>query len=146
MGQKCLKRKWLTHEGSGSLSSVERTSQRCVLLNPLELNFNRIASTLEVFVTFQRRNSCCIAVMLSWARAQMFCVWYIYVCVVYFFKVGKERKKSFRMVQWSVGKVGDSGFENGSHSAHLLPYPPSDCSKTDDSTESLCIRFYCSGP
>ena len=105
-----------------------------------------------MFVTFQLRNSCCIAsVIVSWARAQTFCVWYIYVCVCVCvcvcFKVGKEREKVVPgWSRWSVGKVSDSGFENGSHSALLLPRPPSDCSKADDSAESLCIRFYCSGP
>lgn len=77
----------------------------------------------------------------------MFCVWYIHMCVYVCFKVGKEREKVVPgWSRWSVGKVSDSGFENGSHSALLLPRPPSDCSKADDSTESLCIRFYCSGP
>ena len=97
---KCLKkeaadsgRRWL------SVFCWENSRGRLHFWTLWNLAFNRIASTLEVFVTFQLRNSSCIAVCntVMGQSTNVLCLVYIYifVCVCVCFKVGKESKKSF---------------------------------------------------
>lgn len=84
-----------------ALSSVERTmGGRPHSLNPLNLALTELPrpwkcllfSSTEEFVLHRQGMLLC-----SGPGAQMFCVC-IYVCVVYFFKIGRKGKSRSRMV------------------------------------------------